>query len=52
VAPDEPVLVELYWHHWEVEPPLAQEISQWVVEQARRQLVPSAVAQTDLAKAA
>jgi len=52
VTPDEPVLVDLYWHHWEVEPPLAQQISQLVIDQARRQLVPSAVAQTDLAKAA
>jgi LysR family transcriptional regulator (chromosome initiation inhibitor) len=52
VTPEEPVLVDLYWHHWEVEPPLAQQISQLVVDQARRQLVPSAVAQTDLAKAA
>jgi len=52
VTPEEPVLVDLYWHHWEVEPPLAHQISQLVVDQARRQLVPSAVAQTDLAKAA
>jgi len=52
VTPEEPVLVDLYWHHWEVEPPLAQQISQLVVDQARRQLVPSAVAQTNLAKAA
>jgi LysR family transcriptional regulator, chromosome initiation inhibitor len=52
VTPNEPVLVELYWHHWEVEPPLAQEISQWVIDQARRQLVQSAVAQTGLAEAA
>lgn len=52
VTPDEPVLVDLYWHHWEVEPPLAQQITQLVVEQARQQLVPSVVAQTDLAEAA
>jgi LysR family transcriptional regulator, chromosome initiation inhibitor len=52
VATDEPVLVDLYWHHWEVEPPLAQQISQLVVDQARRQLVPCAVAQSELARAA
>jgi LysR family transcriptional regulator (chromosome initiation inhibitor) len=52
VSPDEPVLVELYWHHWEFEPPLAQEISQLVVDQARQQLLPSQVPCTDLAKAA
>lgn len=40
LAPHEPVQVELYWHHWEVEPPLAREITQLVVSEARRQLTP------------
>jgi LysR family transcriptional regulator (chromosome initiation inhibitor) len=52
VAPAEPVLVELYWHHWEVEPPLAREISELVVEQARRHLVQSDTPLLSLPKAA
>lgn len=52
LAPDEPVLVDLYWHHWEVEPPIAQEISRLVIEHARRQLVPSRATPADLAQAA
>lgn len=52
VTPEEPVLVDLYWHHWEVEPPLAQEISHWVVDQARRHLVLPTLAQLGLAKVA
>ncbi len=40
LAPHEPVLVDLYWHHWEVEPPLARDTSRLVVERARRHLVP------------
>ena len=31
IAPSEPMMVDLYWHHWELEPPLAQEISRLVV---------------------
>jgi LysR family transcriptional regulator, chromosome initiation inhibitor len=39
LAPEMPVLVMLYWHHWEVEPPLSQEITRLVVDEARRSLV-------------
>jgi LysR family transcriptional regulator, chromosome initiation inhibitor len=39
LAPEQPVRVNLYWHHWELEPPLAQEISQLVVAAARRSLL-------------
>ncbi|MGM9489666.1 HTH-type transcriptional regulator ArgP [Ideonella sp. YS5] len=39
LAPAMPVLVMLYWHHWEVEPPLSQEITGLIVEEARRSLV-------------
>lgn len=39
LAPGMPVLVMLYWHHWAVEPPLSQEITRLVVEEARRNLV-------------
>ena len=44
LAPDEPVKVDLYWHHWEIEPPLLSEVTQLVVSEARRQLMPSATA--------
>lgn len=39
LAPESPVFVDLYWHHWEVEPPLSREITQRVVDEARRVLV-------------
>lgn len=52
VAAEEPALVDLYWHHWEVEPPLAREISQLIVDQARRHLVPCEPARSEKAKAA
>ena len=31
MAPSEPMLVDLYWHHWELEPPLARETSLLIV---------------------
>ncbi|HEU4459993.1 MAG TPA: HTH-type transcriptional regulator ArgP [Methylibium sp.] len=40
VAPDQPAYTNLYWHHWEVEPLLSCEITELVVREARRQLVP------------
>ena len=52
VATEEPALVDLYWHHWEAEPPVAREISQLVVDQARRHLMPCAPPSAELAKAA
>ena len=52
LAPDDPVLVDLYWHHWEVEPPLAQEISRLVIDEARRHLLLRAEDSPALAKAA
>ena len=42
LAPDQPVLVELYWHHWEMEPPIAREITEMVVDHARQCLIQSA----------
>jgi LysR family transcriptional regulator (chromosome initiation inhibitor) len=42
LAPGEPVLVDLYWHHWELEPPLSREITDLVVNHARNQLLPRA----------
>ena len=42
VAPDSPVQVHLYWHHWQVEPSLSEEITRLVVEQARRCLLQAA----------
>lgn len=40
--PDEPVMVDLYWHHWELEPPLAHQIRSLIVSVARGHLTPSA----------
>jgi len=39
LAPQQPMLVPLYWHHWRSEPPLSQEITRLVVEGARHALV-------------
>ncbi len=52
VAREEPVLIDLYWHHWELEPPLARELSQLVVEQAHRHLVQVSMPSLTLTKAA
>ena len=38
IAPSEPMMVDLYWHHWELEPPLAQEISRLIVGTGHRSL--------------
>ena len=40
LAPEHPVQVDLYWHHWEMEPPLAREITEQVVGHATRCLIP------------
>lgn len=42
LAPRHPVTVELFWHHWKYEPPLAQEIRHHVVTQAAALLQPVA----------
>jgi len=39
LAPGQPVLVDLYWHHWETEPPIAQDITRLVVDHALRRLI-------------
>ena len=41
LAPREPVQVDLYWHHWEVEPPISREITELIVREARRYLLGS-----------
>ncbi len=46
LAPDEPVLVNLHWHHWELEPPLSREITKLVVGHAQAQLLPRAAQPT------
>ena len=38
LAPDNPVHVALYWHHWEDEPPTTQQITQAVLLHASRVL--------------
>jgi len=39
IAPAQPMMVNLYWHHWELEPPLAQQITHLIVDTAHRSLV-------------
>ncbi len=39
IAPAQPMMVNLYWHHWELEPPLAQQITRLIVDTAHRSLV-------------
>lgn len=39
IAPDRPVHVQLYWHHWELEPSLSREITQVIVQEARQRLL-------------
>jgi len=39
LAPDDPVQVDLYWHHWEMEPPIAREITELIVGRAEQCLI-------------
>ena len=39
LAPREPTLVNLYWHHWEMEPPIAREITELIVGHAAQCLI-------------
>jgi LysR family transcriptional regulator, chromosome initiation inhibitor len=39
LAPQHPVHVALYWHHWRSEQPLAQQITKLVTETAQQQLL-------------
>jgi LysR family transcriptional regulator, chromosome initiation inhibitor len=41
LCPGESVMVDLFWHHWELEPPLAHDITAVIVEMAHRRLKPS-----------
>lgn len=40
LAKDEPFLMDLYWHRWATEPPLAQEITRAVLAGAAERLLP------------
>lgn len=40
LAPSHPVPVKLYWHHWQNEPLLSRDITQLVMDEARRSLDP------------
>ncbi len=40
LAPAHPVLVPLYWHHWQDEPPVARELSEAIVALGRELLAP------------
>lgn len=42
LCPNERVMVDLYWHHWDLEPPLAHDISALIVRVARLNLDASA----------
>ena len=39
LAPDDPVQVDLYWHHWEMEPPIAREITELIIARAEHCLI-------------
>ncbi len=39
LAPDDPVKVDLYWHHWEMEPPIAREITELIVARTEHCLI-------------
>lgn len=39
LAPDDPVQVDLYWHHWETEPPIARDITAMIVGHAANCLI-------------
>ena len=43
LCPNHGVMVDLYWHHWELEPPLAHDITALIVKVAQRELVSRAV---------
>jgi LysR family transcriptional regulator, chromosome initiation inhibitor len=43
VCPSERVMVDLFWHHWDLEPPLASDITALIVKVARHNLEPSTV---------
>lgn len=49
LAPAHPVPVRLYWHHWQNEPLLSREITQLVLDEARRSLRPHQIADSDAA---
>lgn len=52
LAPQTPVLVNLYWHHWDIEPPLLNEVSELIVREARRTLLPHVKHDAAVAEAA
>ena len=39
LCPNHGVMVDLYWHHWELEPPLAHDVTSLIVNVAHRELV-------------
>jgi len=39
LAPGLPVRVNLYWHHWEMEPPIARAITELIVSHAAERLI-------------
>lgn len=39
LAPDDPVQVDLYWHHWAMEPPIAREITGLIISYASERLM-------------
>ena len=43
LCPNHSVMVDLYWHHWELEPPLAHDVTALIVKVAHRELVSRAV---------
>jgi len=46
IAPTQPMMVNLNWHHWELEPMIAQQISRLIVDTAQRSLVQASLTES------
>jgi LysR family transcriptional regulator (chromosome initiation inhibitor) len=51
VCPNEREMVDLFWHHWDLEPPMASDITALIVKVARNSLEPSVGFEPSTAKA-
>lgn len=43
LCPEEAVVVDLYWHHWDLEPPLTHDITALIIKVAHQTLLPTSV---------
>lgn len=51
LASDKRVMVNLYWHHWDIEPPLAHQVSVLILREARLRLPAQEVRTTQIVEA-